>query len=134
MSFIPYLHFDGTCAEAMATYAGLFGATDLQMMRYDQAPGDTAVTARDGRIMHAQFTASGGAVLMGSDFPSGHGSPQAGVSVMQVAPTLAEGARIAAALAEGGSVMVPWGPTFFAAGFAMLSDRFGTHWIISAAP
>ena len=27
MSFIPYLNFDGNCAEAMQFYADLFGAT-----------------------------------------------------------------------------------------------------------
>jgi uncharacterized glyoxalase superfamily protein PhnB len=41
MAFMPYNHFDGTCAEAMAYYSKLFGGTDLQFMKYGDLPPDT---------------------------------------------------------------------------------------------
>ncbi|WP_343081552.1 VOC family protein [Ostreiculturibacter nitratireducens] len=131
MSFTPYIHFDGTCAEAMTFYAGLFGATDLQIMRYSEAPPEAGDVARSDRVMHSQFTVKG-APLMASDFPPGTGDKQAAVSIMFDVPDATRGAALCDALAEGGSVIMPFGPTFFAPGFGMVKDRFGTHWMISA--
>jgi len=130
MTFMPYIHFEGTCAEAMTFYANLFGATDLQLMRYNEAPGGQALPS--DRVMHAQFSAQGG-VLMASDFPPGSGDAQAGMSVMTTPATFDEGRRIHDALAKDGAEIVPFGPSFFSPGFGMVKDRFGTHWIIGVA-
>jgi PhnB protein len=43
----------------------------------------------------------------------------------------ADGKRIFDALADGANVVMPFGPTFWAAGFGMLSDRFGIPWMIN---
>ncbi len=48
MAFIPYIHFDGNCDEAMSFYAGVFGATDLKIMRYSEAPEDCGADAALG--------------------------------------------------------------------------------------
>jgi Uncharacterized protein conserved in bacteria len=34
-------------------------------------------------------------------------------------------------LIEGGAILVPFAETFWASGFGMLRDRFGTHWMLS---
>jgi PhnB protein len=130
---IPYLHFRGHCAEALAFYADIFGATDLQLMRYADAP-DVDDTMRDPtRVIHGQLTLSDG-LLMASDYPPGMtGDPQAAVSIMQASDTVAEGKRIFGALAAGGAVIQDFGSTFFSQGFGMLKDRYGTHWMISVA-
>ena len=39
--------------------------------------------------------------------------------------------RVFAALAEGGSVQMPIGETFWAERFGMAVDRFGTPWMIN---
>jgi PhnB protein len=131
---IPYLHFQGHCAEALAFYAKIFDANDLQLMRYSDAP-DVDDTLRDPtRVIHGQLTLPDG-VLMASDYPPGMtGDPQAAVSIMQVSDTVAEGKRIFRALASGGAVIQDFGSTFFSRGFGMLKDRYGTHWMISVAP
>ena len=136
MSFVPYLHFQGNCAEAMQFYADVFGATDLQMMKYADAPSDVFPAghkpADDGRVMHASLTL-GNAVLMGSDFPPGmDGDPQQAVSVAHPVSDVATGQALFDRLAEGGgTVVMPFGETFWAEGFGMVKDRFGTHWMIS---
>jgi PhnB protein len=33
-------------------------------------------------------------------------------------------------LAEGAQIRMPFGPTFWAEGFGMLVDRFGTPWMV----
>jgi PhnB protein len=40
--------------------------------------------------------------------------------------------RVFAALAEGGEMQVPIGPTFFSPAFGMCKDRFGTPWMVMA--
>ena len=134
MPTMPYIHFQGQCAEALEFYKQVFHGRDLQMMRYAEAP-ETPLASRDSaRIMHAQLSLFDG-VLMASDYPPGvEGQPQAGFSVMQTAPDLVQAERVFKALAEAGAVIQPFGPTFFSTGFGMVKNKFGTHWIISAAP
>lgn len=131
---MPYIHFQGHCAEALAFYADVFGAEDLQMMRYSDAP-EMDDTRRDPtRVIHGQLTLPDG-VLMASDYPPGmEGDAQAAVSIMTVAATVSEGKRIFNALSAGGAVIQDYGPSFFSRGFGMLKDRYGTHWMISVGP
>jgi PhnB protein len=49
-------------------------------------------------------------------------------------PGADEARRIFAALAEGGSVQMPLGETFWAEAFGMVTDRFGTPWGINGGP
>lgn len=133
MVFMPYIHFSGNCAEAMAFYCGLFRGTDLQMMKYSDVPAAGGGAPSD-RIMHSQFTANG-AVLMASDIPPFMADgPQQAVSVMIDPATLAQAQRLFDALAEGGTITVPIGPTDWSPGFGMVDDRFGTSWIIGTQP
>lgn len=135
MPTIPYLHFQGDCAEALAFYADVFSGTDLRVMRYDEAPGTPPDWTGNPRIIHGQVTIGGG-TLMASDFPPGmEGDPQQAVSVMQTMPDVASARAAFDRLAgEGGHVIDGFKETFFSPGFGMVKDRFGTHWIISAHP
>ena len=130
MSFDPYLHFRGDCAAAMEFYANVFAADDLFMMRYSEMPEAPPVFADSNRVLHATLSL-GGRMLMASDFPPGtEGDPQKAVSISHSAPDLDTGRRIFDALSDGGEEIMAWGETFFAEGFGMLRDRFGTHWMI----
>lgn len=132
MSFSPYLHFQGNCAEAMKAYADIFGATDLQIMRYADAPPTAGVPPGGGgdKVMHARLSV-GGQSLMASDFPDHmKGDPQAAVSVSHMVQDVAVGKAVFDRLADRGAVIMPFGPTFFSKGFGMVKDRFGTHWMI----
>ena len=131
MAFDPYLHFQGNCAAAMTAYATLFGATDLAMMRYADAPDGTPEMAGSPLVMHASFTVQG-RVLMASDYPPGMaGTPQASVTLSHTVPDWAGGKHLFDALAEDGVILMPYGKTFWAAGFGMVTDRFGTTWMVT---
>jgi PhnB protein len=134
MPTLPYIHFQGQCAEALAFYAQVFGGTGLQTMRYADGPGAPEAWKASDRIMHGQVTLFDG-TLMASDYPPGvEGDAQRGFSVMQSAPDAATARAVFDRLAEGGTVIDPFKPTFFSPGFGMVRDRFGTAWIISAMP
>ena len=49
-------------------------------------------------------------------------------------PTPAEAKPVFDALAEGGNVSMPLGKTFWAEAFGMVTDRFGTPWMINGGP
>lgn len=138
MSFDPYIHFQGNCEEAMTFYAALFGG-QLQMMRYAELPpGEDSgpITEADAqKVMHATLIV-GERCLMASDSPEAFpGAPQQSVSISHSEPTRASAQAIYDALAEGAQeIAMPFGDTFWADGFGMLRDRFGTTWMIMGPP
>ena len=134
MTTSPYIHFQGNCAAALSFYATVFGGTNLQMMRFADAPEAPAAWKDSPRIMHGQVTLGDG-TLMASDYPPGvTGDAQRGFSVMQSAPDVVTAQGIFDRLSAEGTVINAFKPTFFSPGFGMVRDRFGTHWIISTIP
>lgn len=130
---IPYLHFRGDCAAALAFYAETFGTPAPNLMRYAEAP-DMHRPADPDRVIHGQVMLPDG-MLMASDFPPGvAGDAQAAVSLMLTAPDDATARDWVAKLGAGGAPILPYGPTFFSQGFGMVKDRFGTHWMITLPP
>lgn len=130
---IPYLHFRGDCAKALAFYAETFGTPAPQLMRYAEAPAMPYPDDPD-RVIHGQVLLPDG-MLMASDFPPGvEGDPQQAVSLMLTAPDDATARDWYAKLGEDGQPILHYGPTFFSRGFGMVKDRFGTHWMISLPP
>lgn len=129
MSFNPYLFFSGDCAEAFAFYSRVFGADAQVMTNADVPPGTDPMPDDPSSVLHASIEL-GGSYLMGSDDPSGDGGPKAGFAVSYSAPDADAVQRIFDALAEGGAVTMPVGPTFFSPAFGMLTDRFGVAWMI----
>ncbi|MCB6179643.1 VOC family protein [Rhodobacter sp. Har01] len=131
MAFDPYLHFQGTCRQAMTAYQQIFGGT-LSLMRYAEAPDAPAAMQASDLVMHATL-AVGGRMLMASDFPPGMaGEAQAAVTISHIASSDAEARRQFALLGQGGTVLMDYQPTFWSDGFGMVKDRFGTHWMVSA--
>jgi PhnB protein len=57
-----------------------------------------------------------------------------GVSLTVAAKDAAEAGKLFNALADGGQVQMPLGPTFFAGAFGVLADRFGVSWMVIADP
>ena len=128
MSFAPFLTFDGTAEAAMRFYAGLFGA-ELTLMRFSDAPPGEGMPPSD-RVMYSHIML-GEACLMAADVPEGAPCPpQASVSVNHAAADVETGRALFARLAEGGTVTMPFGPTFWSPGFGICVDRFGTNWMI----
>jgi PhnB protein len=131
MSLNPYLQFNGECREAFTFYERCLGAKIAFTMTYAGtcAEGQVPAEWRD-KILHARLVL-GDDVLMGSDSPPGRYEKPSGFSVAVNIDDPAEGKRVFDALAEHGSVRMPFGETFWATGFGMLVDRFGIPWMIN---
>jgi PhnB protein len=131
MQFVPYLNFNGRCKEAFEFYEKTLGGRIEAMFTHRETPASAFVSAEcQDLIMHARLSV-GNAVLMGSDSPPEIFQAMQGMSVSLHLPDTAEAERIFAALEEGGSVMMPIQETFWAARFGMVTDRFGTPWMIN---
>jgi PhnB protein len=68
---------------------------------------------------------------MASDSPPEHFQKPQGFSVSLQIADPAEAERKFAALLDGGSVMMPFGKTFWSKGFGMGVDKFGIPWMIN---
>jgi PhnB protein len=132
MQPIPYLTFQGTCRAAMTRYAQVFGSPAPEFMRLGDDPDAANHPAdRHDLVMHCSLKLGEG-WLFGSDDIWGGTPAMAGTSIMVELPGPAARAAFDA-LAEGGEVDMPFAPTTWSAGFGMLTDRFGTRWMISDA-
>ncbi|MDR3387496.1 PhnB protein [Burkholderia sp. GAS332] len=133
MDIQPYVFFNGRCEEALKFYGEAIGAEVIFQMRYKDAPPDAQSQMRPGtedKIMHASIK-SGSTIWMASD---GHCDPQAtfsGFSLSLTADDAASAEKYFNALAEGGSVTMPWQATFWSKGFGMVVDRFGLGWMVT---
>lgn len=131
MQLIPYLIFNGKCAEAFKFYEQCLGGKIAAMFTHGETPAAEHVPPEQhDLIMHVRLEVDG-AVLMGSDTPRDSYEPPTGTHVSLNLSDLAKAERIFNALAEGGSVAMPFEETFWAAGFGMVTDRFGTPWMIN---
>src|SRR5512143_1046887 len=124
-----YLSFDGDTAQALAFYARCLGGRVTFSQTFGESPmADQVPPGARGRITHATLEARGHK-LMASDTPPAmpfHGHHGFALSVQTA--DVAEGERLFQALADGGSVTMPYAPTFWSKGFGMLVDRFGVPW------
>ena len=127
----PYLSFDGNCAEAMRFYERVFEGKLEALLTNAQTPvAEHCPPGNEDRIMHAYLTFDG-AELMAGDALIGTYEPMKGVSIAVSFETEARGRKVFEALGEGGKVTMPFQKTFWAEGFGMVADRFGTAWIIN---
>ena len=129
---IPYLAFDGNCADAMRFYERTLGGKIEMMMTHAQGPdGAKGPPESANRILHARL-ALDGQVLMASDAMVGQ--PYGGMknfSLSLVYQTVADAQRVFDALAKGGEVRMPMQKTFWVEIFGMVADRFGTPWMVN---
>ena len=131
MQILPYLYFDGDCEVALRFYERCLGGRIEEMVTHAGTPVEQQVPAEwRSKILHARFTV-GDVVLMASDAtPGDYHQPQGfSVSLQVEDPTDAE--RRFNALAEGGTVRMPFGKTFFSNGFGMCVDKFGIPWMVN---
>jgi PhnB protein len=129
----PYLFFGGKCADALAYYTKHLGAEVMMAMRYsdspEPAPPGMIPDGWSDKIMHATFRI-GSSVLMGSDGCDKEPGPNSHCMSLTM-PDEAEARRVFAMLAEGGSVGMPIGKTFWSPCFGMVTDAFGIHWMVT---
>jgi PhnB protein len=133
---IAYLSFDGSAAEAMRFYAKVLDGKVEALVKFGDVPSSGQTPSGNaGKVMHAVLSLADGGVLMASDWIGGR--PYEGMKGFSIAlnyGSVDEARRVFDALADGGMVIMPLQPAFFAEAFGMTIDRFGTPWAIAGGP
>ena len=130
LRFNAYLSFDGQCEEAFKLYERCLGGKIAFMAKYGDAPeGQQLPVESRNRVYHVTLNV-GDQVLQGADAPAGYQKPQGFSMALQLNDTV-EANRIFDALAENGTVQMPLQETSWAPLFGMVTDRFGTPWLIN---
>lgn len=127
----PYLTFAGTCREAFELYEKCLGGKIQMIQTHGESPmaGHVSPEWRD-KILHVSMKV-GDNILMGSDAPPERYQAPQGIAVSLQLHDPAEADRIFNELSKGGRVDMPIQETFWAARFAMFTDRFGISWMVN---
>jgi PhnB protein len=134
--FEPHLSFDGQCAEAMRFYEKTLGGKIEMSMTYGEAPAmpgrpvPTSVAAK--RVMHASMTLEGHRIMAADTPPGVSFEGMKGIIISLAYADSAKARAIFEALSEDGTVTMPFQKTFWADGFGMCIDKFGTPWMVNA--
>ena len=125
----PFLMFEGRAEEAMTFYVSLFpGGEVVQVTRYGpEGPGP------DGSVVTASFTIGGQTVLCSDSFVKHEFGFTPSISLFVECRSDDEIERLAAALADGGGVLMPLDTYGFSRRFAWVNDRFGVSWQLNLA-
>ncbi|WP_146362845.1 VOC family protein [Arthrobacter yangruifuii] len=126
----PYLSFRDNAAEAMAFYQDVFGGTLESSTFGDMNMAEDPSEAN--KIMHSSLTTDNGLVLMASDTPNSMNMDQGSSYSISLSGDNGEELRgYWDKLLDGGQMTMPLEKAPWGDMFGMLTDRFGTSWMIS---
>lgn len=131
MQINPYLIFNGECEAAFKFYEQLLGGKITFKMTFGESPAAKEVPPESHNLIIHATLALGDRLLMGSDAPPGRYEQPRGIYISIPVKEIAEGERIFNALAENGTVQMPFQETFWSPGFGMCVDRFGIPWMVN---
>jgi PhnB protein len=117
---IPYLAFNGNCAEAMRFYErvlGLGAKLEVMMNGADSPMAAQIPQEHAHRILHARLRFDDGSYIYAGDAPM-H-LPYDGMK------------GVTLTMSYAWTVIMPFQPTFWAKSAGMLTDRFGIAWSIN---
>lgn len=132
----PYLFFAGNCEQAVNFYAQQLNGTIEIMMRYKDIPAEGQQNGPPGAdpesIMHARLVIGDNVIMASDGCPADSiGPSHRGYSLSIRSENVEQGGEVFTRLAQGGTVTMPFQPTFWAKGFGMLTDQFGVNWMVN---
>jgi PhnB protein len=132
MDLNPYLQFTGgQCDAAFKFYEQCLGGKILFRITAGESPMATCIPPeRRDEVIHIRLQV-GDKILMGCDAPPEVYQKPQGFTVTLGLKEPAEAERIFDTLAENGNIRMPLQETFWAQKFGMLTDQFGTPWMIN---
>jgi PhnB protein len=131
MRLTPHLSFNGQCEAAFKFYERCLGGNIITMLTWGDSPMAAQTPPEfEHKVLHATLM-TGDGMLAGSDLPPGQYQKPQGCLVLVGIDDPVKGELMFNALAENGTVQMPFQKTFWAKGFGVLTDQFGVSWEIN---
>jgi PhnB protein len=132
MQLTSYLFFRDQSKAAFEHYAKCLDGEVMNQVTFGEMPDGPPVDEAAKDLIANICMKVGDSMLMASDCPPGMPfEPMQGCAVAIDAHDAQHAERIFAALGEGGEVTMPIQETSWAERFGMLTDRFGTRWMVN---
>lgn len=130
MTLNTYLHFDGSCREAMTFYKECLGG-ELNLMTVGESPMAAQMPPEAKKnILHAQLK-NGTVTLMASDMMGPGGVTKgSNVSLTVNCSSNKEADDLYAKLSAGGKATHPMKEEFFGY-YGDLTDKYGLNWMLN---
>jgi PhnB protein len=128
----PYLSFRDQAREAMEFYRSVFGGNlELHTFKEYNASQDPS---EDDKIMHSMLEADNGITFMAADTPQGMDyTPGNNYSMSLSGDDEATLQGYFEKLSDGGTVAMPLEQAPWGDKFGMVTDKFGTQWLVNIA-
>jgi PhnB protein len=125
----PYIAFKGNCREAIEFYKSALDADVLFTQTVGESPMSDMGPAQN--IMHCTIKVGDSTIMMCDD-PRPEAASGGGNISLAIGLNDPDRARqLFENLANGGSVVMPLGKTFWAEAFGMVTDQFGIRWMVN---
>ena len=133
MKLLPYLSFNGNCAQAIAFYEKVFGVkaescTWGDMPKFD--PNAVVPTGKEKWIMHASMKVFDGFDLQLSDCDEMGKTTGTNVCLQLTYKTAEQCKAVYKALSAGAKILCALAPAFYAPMYGELIDKFGIRWSV----
>ncbi len=126
-----YIHFNGTCREAMEFYQKCLGG-HLELSTFAGSPMESQVPpALKDKIIHSRLESKGMVIIADDMMRPGVVTVGNNISLCIQSTSLKDIEPYFSKLAEGGKIVQPITKAFFGV-FGVISDRFGISWILQA--
>lgn len=128
VQLLPSLVFGGTCDQAMKFYKDVFGGELVVNYYRDmyEMPENEA-----HKVMHAELDNEFMTLFAGDTVPGATTIFGDNVRVCVAGSDVAKIGAFFNALAEGGEVFMPFEKQAWGQELGMLTDKFGTHWMMA---
>lgn len=127
MQLTPYLYFKSNCEQALEHYVRCGLGEIRELRRYEGTPA--AARAGDewnAKVLHSEFVGDGVRFFASDGADS---EPMKGSALLLEGTDVERARSLFAALAEGGSITVPFAKQFWG-WYGNFTDRFGVQWAV----
>lgn len=126
----PYIHFNGECRQAMEFYESIFGGK-VDYSTYGESSSMPVEDKFKDHIMHADLQADGLRLMASDSGPMGQGKIGENMSISLSGDERDKLMKYYEGLSKGGNIIVPMAKQTWGDEFGMLTDKFGTKWLIN---
>ena len=126
----PYIGFTGNCRQAIEFYKTALGAEVLFTQTVGESPMSNMGPAEN--IMHCTIKIGVSTIMMSDDArPEAGAARDSNISLALGLNDTERARQLFDNLADGGSVIMPLGKTYWAEAFGMVTDKFGVKWMVN---